>query len=114
MHKTFTFIGQRIFYPWRNFLIVALTIFPKSDLYKDIKNNIFTESGEIEKLHEQRILIENLSSETILYANTVFNLAPMSGTLPHDKGKMLAVLQNAIDTFDEDTFKCYRNGIGHL
>ncbi len=94
--------------------IVALTIFPESDLYEDIKNNIFTESGEIEKLHEQRILIENLSGETMLYANTVSNLAPMSGTLPHDKERMLAVLQNAIDTFDEDTLKRYRNGIGHL
>ena len=94
--------------------IVALTIFPESDLYKDIKNNIFTESGEIEKLHEQKMLIENLFSETMLYANTVSNLAPMSGALPHDKEKMLAVLQNAIDTFDEDTLKCYRNGIGHL
>lgn len=94
--------------------IVALTIFPESDLYEDIKNNIFTESGEIEKLHEQKMLIENLFSETMLYANTVSNLAPMSGALPHDKEKMLAVLQNAIDTFDEDTLKCYRNGIGHL
>ena len=94
--------------------IVALTIFPESDLYEEIKNKTFIETREIEKLYEQKILIETLSIETMLYANTVSNTAPMSGRLPHDKERMLAVLQNAIDTLDEDTLRYYRNGIAHL
>ena len=94
--------------------IVALTIFPESDLYEEIKNKTFIETREIEKLYEQKILIETLSNETMLYANTVSNTAPMSGRLPHDKKRMLTVLQHTIDTLDEDTLRYYRNGIAHL
>ena len=50
----------------------------------------------------------------MIYANTVSNMAPISGKLPQDKDKMLKHLQNAIDTIDENTLRYYRNGIVHL
>ncbi len=94
--------------------IVALTIFPESDLFTEIKNGTFTETGELEKLQEQKTLIENLTIQTALYANTVSNTAPMVGKLPQDKEKMIKHLQYAIDNIDESELKRYRKNIRHL
>lgn len=94
--------------------IVALTVFPESELYYEIQKGRFTETSEIEKLREQKTLIENLNIKTMIYANTVSNTAPISGKLPQDKDKMLKHLQNVIDTIDENTLRYYRNGIVHL
>ncbi|QOX63024.1 radical SAM protein [Anoxybacterium hadale] len=94
--------------------IVALTIFPESDLFTEIKNGTFTETGELEKLQEQKTLIENLTTQTTLYANTVSNTAPMVGKLCQDKEKMIKHLQYAIDNIDESELKRYRKNIRHL
>lgn len=94
--------------------IVALTIFPESDLYTEIRNQQFVEVGELEKLHEQKTLIENLSLQTKLYANTISNAAPMVGELPQDKAKMIQHLQYAIDNVDEAELQHYRRSIHHL
>lgn len=94
--------------------IVALTIFPESDLFIEIKNGVFTETGELEKLQEQKTLIENLTIQTTLYANTISNTAPMVGKLPQDKEKMIKLLQYAIDNIDESELKRYRKNIRHL
>ena len=94
--------------------IVALTVFPESELYTEIQNGVFIETSEIEKLKEQKTLIENLNIKTMIYANTVSNTTPISGKLPQDKDKMLKHLQNAIDTIDEKMLRYYRNGIVHL
>ena len=94
--------------------IVAFTVFPESELYDEIQKGLFIETSEIEKLREQKTLIENLNIKTMIYANTVSNTAPISGKLPQDKDKMLKHLQNVIDTIDENTLRYYRNGIVHL
>ncbi len=94
--------------------IVALTIFPESDLFSEIKNGSFLETGELEKLYEQKKLIENLTIQTTIYANTVSNTTPMVGNLPQDKGKMIEHLQYAIDNIDESELKRYRKSIRHL
>lgn len=94
--------------------IVALTIFPESDLFTEIKNGNFTEPGELEKLQEQKTLIEHLTIQTTLYANTISNTAPMVGKLPQDKEKMIKHLQYAIDNIDEAELKQYRKNIRHL
>lgn len=94
--------------------IVALTIFPESDLYTDLQNQNFVEVGELEKLYEQKTLISNLSIKTTLYANTISNTAPMVGELPQDKDKMVRYLQSAIDTIDETELRLYRESIRQL
>lgn len=94
--------------------IVALTVFPESDLLSEIKNGTFTETGELEKLQEQKTLIENLTIQTTLYANTISNTAPMIGELPQDKEKMIKHLQYAMDNIDESELKRYRKNIRHL
>lgn len=94
--------------------VVALTVFPESDLYEEIRQGRFTETSELEKLQEQKILIQNLAAETTIYANTVSNTVPLSGKLPHDKKRIINLLQNSIDTVDEKSLRLYREGIIHL
>jgi len=94
--------------------IVALTIFPESDLFQDVKQGHFVETGELERLFEQKCLIENLTIPTTIYANTVSNVAPMTGKLPNDKQKMIQHLQYAIDNIDEAELRRYRESIKHL
>lgn len=94
--------------------IVALTIFPESDLFTEIRNGTFTETGELEKLQEQKTLIEHLTILTTVYANTISNTAPLVGKLPQDKEKMIKHLQYAIDNIDEAELKRYRKNIRHL
>lgn len=94
--------------------VVALTVFPESDLYEEIRQGRFTETSELEKLQEQKILIQNLTAETTIYANTVSNTVPLSGKLPHDKKRIINLLQNSIDTVNEKSLRLYREGIIHL
>ncbi len=94
--------------------IVALTIFPESDLFNEIRNGSFTETDELEKLLEQKTLIKHLTIQTTLYANTISNTAPMVGELPQDKEKMITQLQYAIDNTDESELERYRKNIRHL
>ncbi|MCL2578120.1 MAG: radical SAM protein [Defluviitaleaceae bacterium] len=93
---------------------VALTVFPQSDLYQEIKSGNFTEAGELERLHEQKTMIEKLEIETTIYANTISNTAPLVGALPKDKAAMIKHLQYAIDNVDETELRRYRENIRHL
>jgi len=94
--------------------IVALTPFPQSELFKEIQNKIYIETGELERLNEQKTLIENLEIETTIYANTISNTAPMIGKLPKDKAKMVKQLQYTIENIDESELRNYRKSIRHL
>lgn len=94
--------------------IVALTIFPESDLYQEIKNGTYEPSSELEKLHELYTFIEHLTTSTIIYANTISNLAPFVGELPKDREKILHMLQKTMIHTDEGLLEHYRNSIRHL
>ena len=93
---------------------VALTVFAQSDLFGEIQNGSYTETGELERLHEQKTLIENLNIKTMIFANTISNTAPMVGKLPEDKEKLVKQLQFAIDNISENELRRYRNSIYHL
>jgi len=93
---------------------VALTVFPESDLHQEIAHGNFIEAGELERLREQKIMIENLDIETTIYANTISNTAPLVGVLPKDKVAMVKHLQCAIDNVDENDLRRYRESIRHL
>lgn len=94
--------------------IVALTIFPEADLYKDIEAGTYKVTGELEKLHELYRFISELKIPTIIYANTISNAAPFTGMLPHDREKILKTLQATIDSTDENDLRRYRQSIRHL
>lgn len=94
--------------------IVALTIFPESELYKEIQTGKYIPSGEVEKILELKTLIERLSISTVIHANTISNLAPFIGRLPQDKARIIQLLEQVAANADENTLLDFRKNICHL
>ena len=54
-------------------------------------------------LQEERLFIENLEVENCLLVGThISNNVPLMGMMPQDKPKLLAILDEAIHSHDED------------
>jgi radical SAM superfamily enzyme YgiQ (UPF0313 family) len=96
--------------------VVSLTVFPESELYKEIQSGDYTESSELERLQELKTLISNLMLDTpvTILANTVSNPVPLTGVLPHDRTRLLNSIQAIVDSVNECELKNYRNSIKSL
>jgi len=94
--------------------IVGLTIFPETELHKEVYAGTYTPASETEKLYELKSFIKNLDITTTINANTVSNTAPFVAELPKDKNDVLQALQEIIDRFDEASLSNYRNSIASL
>lgn len=94
--------------------VVSLTLFPESQLYGEMQKGHFVEAGEKERLQELRTLIEHLTIRTTILANTVSNVIPLSGIIPHDKATMLRHIDEALSTLEEKVMRDYRDGISSL
>ena len=94
--------------------IVSLTIFPESQLFREMTDGFYEEMPEIERLVEMRTLIERLTIKTNLLGHHVSNTIPITGALPDDKAAIIAELDRAITSFPEKELKAYRDRIGHL
>jgi len=92
--------------------IVALTIFPESELHKDVLAGTYTPTGEVEKLIELKTFIENLTVSTEL--TQIRYPAPFVADLPRDKKAVINGLQEAIDSMGEAELTAYRNSIRSL
>jgi radical SAM superfamily enzyme YgiQ (UPF0313 family) len=94
--------------------IVALTIFPESELHKEVLAGTYTPAGEVEKLFELKTFLENLTITTRINANTVSNTAPFVADIPKDKQAVIEGLQQTINGIDETQLTAYRNSIRSL
>ena len=94
--------------------IVALTIFPESELYQDVLAGTYKPAGEIEKLFELKTFIENLTISTRINANTISNADPFAADIPQNKRAIIRGLQQTIDSIDESRLVAYRNSIRSL
>jgi len=94
--------------------IVGLTIFPESELHKEVIAGTYIPTSETEKLYELKCLIKNLNITTTINANTVSNIAPFVAELPKNKEDILKELQRIIESFDEAQLLNYRNSITSL
>lgn len=94
--------------------IVALTIFPESELYKEMRAGAYKPAGELEKLIELKTFIERLNISTRINANTVSNTAPFVADIPKNKEAILKGLQKTIGSIDETELAAYRNSIRSL
>lgn len=93
---------------------VSLTVFPNSELYKEIQKGEFTEATEHERLLELKTLISKLDVTTTLLGNTVSNAVPFIGMIPNDRVQILKGLDAAINQIGETELKQYRNNIKSL
>ena len=91
-----------------------LTIYPDSRLYAEIQQGNWEEESETEKYREVRTLVENLKIPTVFAALGASNAFQMQGTLPKDKGKLLALLNDVIENVGEDKLRRYRESVHHL
>ncbi|MBP3475120.1 MAG: radical SAM protein [Lachnospiraceae bacterium] len=91
-----------------------LTIYPQSELYQEIQNGNWQEEGEIEKYRELKVLIENLEIPVIFAALGASNAIQLQGSLPKDKEKLLATLDEIIGNVSEEELREYRKNLPHL
>ncbi len=96
--------------------VVSLTVFPESDLHAEVAAGTFVESSERERLEELKTLITNLlpDAPVTILANTVSNPVPLVGYLPDDRDRLVAAIQNILDTVGEEELARYRNNIVSL
>lgn len=91
--------------------VVSLTVFPDSELHKEVLAGNFKEATEHERLMELRTFLKNLNINTHLFANTVSNPVPMTGYLPDDKDRLVKELSTIINKVDEKELKNYRKSL---
>ncbi|MEY8483615.1 radical SAM protein [Lachnospiraceae bacterium 48-21] len=91
-----------------------LTIYPDSELYREIQRGNWHEEGELEKYKEVRTLIENLQIPTIFAAMGASNAYQFHGQLPKDKEKLLVFLDEIIGNVSEEELQRYRRSVHHL
>lgn len=94
--------------------VVSLTVFPDSELHKEVLAGNFKEATEHERLMELRTFLKNLNINTHLFANTVSNPVPMTGYLPDDKDRLVKELSTIINKVDEKELKNYRKSLRSL
>lgn len=109
-------VSAKIFNQLHPFLIGPnmLTIYPDSELYKEIKAGNWEEEGEVEKYRELRTLIENLNISTYFAAMGASNAFQLRGRIPEDKEQLLKTLDRIIDDVGEEKLRKYRKNLPHL
>lgn len=84
----------------------SMFIHDVAPLYKDIEEGRFVPADELENLREDRKLIELLDVEGLKYDGFHdFLEVRVRGTLPDDRGKMLAVFDKAIEQWEKEESK---------
>ncbi len=91
-----------------------LTIFPNSELYREIQAGRWREESELEKLEELKTLIENLEIPTRFETDGASNLVRVQGELPQDRERLAGGLERLIAGADEEALRAYRVSLKHL
>ena len=91
-----------------------LTVFPNSELYREIQAGNWREESELEKLGELKTLIENLTIPTRFETDGASNLVHIRGDLPEDRDRLADRLEKLIAGADEETLRAYRVNLKHL
>lgn len=91
-----------------------LTVYPNSELYREIQNGTWKGEKEIEKYKELKTLIENLNIPVWFGALGASNAIPIQGKLPEEKEKLLSVLEEIIQYISEEDLQNYRKNLRHL
>lgn len=93
---------------------LSLTLFPESQLYKEISEGLFQEATEYERLDEMICLVSKLTCKTHILARTVSNPIPFTGSLPVDRESIFRDLRDAKQHLTEEQLRSYRDSIEFL
>lgn len=91
-----------------------LTVFPNSELYREIQAGNWREESELEKLEEVKTLIENLTIPVRFETDGASNLIHVRGDLPQDRERLTGYLKSLIAGADEETLRACRVSLKHL
>ena len=91
-----------------------LTVYPDSELSREIRRGAWRESGELEKYRETRTLLESLNIPTVFAAMGASNAFQFQGALPEEQDALLARLDEIIASGQEDRLRSYRERLPHL
>ena len=91
-----------------------LTVFPDSELYREIQAGNWKEESELEKLEELKTLIEHLVIPTRFETDGASNLVHVRGELPRDRAALAGYLERLIAGADEESLRAYRVNLKHL
>lgn len=91
-----------------------LTVFPNSELYREIQAGSWKEESELEKLGELKTLMEHLSVPTRFETEGASNLIHVRGDLPEDRERLAGCLERLIAGADEEALRACRVNLTHL
>ena len=91
-----------------------LTIYPESELYREIQHGAWAEESETEKYKELRALVQGLTIETEFAAMGASNAFQLYGHLPQDREKLLATVDTILAKAGEEELRAYREHLPHL
>lgn len=86
--------------------LMTLTVFPDTELAKDVEAGLFEEAGEKEILTEQKVVLENIELPDLhFWANHILNSTPVAGYVGQDREWMLKRIERSIEEVDDEQFK---------
>lgn len=91
-----------------------LTVFPDSELYREIQAGHWREESELEKLEELKTLIGHLDIPVRFETDGASNRIQIRGELPEDRERLTAGLERLIAETDEEDLRAYRVSLKHL
>ena len=99
--------------PW---LIGAnmLTVYPTSELYRDMQRGLWAEAGEVEKYEEIKELVARMEIPTRFAMLGASNPVMLAGSLPDQREEITAALDRIINDIGEERLRTYRANLRHL
>lgn len=91
-----------------------LTIYPTSELYREIQYGNWTEESETEKYGELKMLVQGLDIKTHFAALGASNAIQLHGNLPDEKQEIISIIDDVLKRFGENELKRYRKNLKHL
>lgn len=91
-----------------------LTVYPNSELYREMQAGKWAEESETEKYRDLKTLITNLEIPVVFAAMGASNAFQLYGRLPQDRKKLLAAVDRIITDVGEEELRQYRKHLKHL
>ena len=91
-----------------------LTIFPASELHREIERGNWAEETETEKYEEVKALVTTLEVECEFAMLGASNPVMLAGRLPGQRGRIVHALDTIINDIGEEELRRYRDSLQHL
>lgn len=91
-----------------------LTLYPNSELYREMQAGRWAEESELEKYTELKMLVEHLTIPTFFTTPGASNAVYLEGRLPQDRARLLNALEQLCQPENEAALRNYRTHLKHL